>query len=476
MSETPVIRARDRDAVLQSLSAGVVPRRGQQHVQVGRAKEVAALVKDLDRIGEPGEHGGSACRFVVGDYGSGKTFFLHIVRSIALEKRLVTAHADLSPDRRLQATKGQARALYSELMRNLATRSRPEEGALPSVVERFVTGARDEAQSGGRRTEDVVRQRLESLKEMVGGYDFADVIAAYWRGHEQGNDQLQSDAVRWLRGEFATKSEARTALGVRTIIADADFYDQLKLMARFVRLAGYAGLLVCLDEMVNLFKIPNSVSRSANYEQVLRILNDSLQGVAVGLGFVMCGTPESVTDTRRGLFSYPALESRLSDNAFARNGLVDLSGPVIRLAALTPEDLFVLLTKIRHVHAGGDAQRYALPNEALTAFMEHCAQRIGDAYFRTPRATVRAFVNLLAVLEQNPGVDWRGLLGGVVLEDDRNSALEPLEEDDAEGSVTGAPPQAKTPDSSVATGSRSPAAGSAKPDGDDNEPLASFKL
>lgn len=461
MSEQP-IRPKDRDAVLQSLAAGVVPRRGQQHIQVGRAQEIGAFVKDIERIAD----GGSACRFVVGEYGSGKTFFLHVVRSIALEKKLVTAHADLTPDRRLQATKGQARALYSELMRNLATRNRPEEGALPSVIEKFVSGAKDEAQQSGARTEEVIRSRLESLQEMVGGYDFADVVAAYWRGHEQDVEQLKLDAVRWMRGEFATKSDARAALGVRTIVSDADFYDQLKLMARFVKLAGYGGLLICLDEMVNLFKIPNSVSRSANYEQVLRILNDSLQGIAVGLGFIMCGTPESVTDARRGFYSYAALESRLSDNAFAKKGLVDLSGPVVRLSSLTPEDLYVLLFKIRHVHAGGAKEKYALPDQALKSFMEHCGRRLGEEYYRTPRTVVRSFANLLAVVEQNPHADWKELLAGATIEKETAPSLEALDDDEE--------------DTAASKGNQPPANTKTEPPrttgADDDDRLVSFKL
>ncbi len=417
---TSKIRAKDRDAILQSLRAGVVPRTGQQHIQVGRVDEVKALLDDIKRIAD----GGAGMRFVVGEYGSGKTFFLCLVRSIALESKLVTAHADLAPDRRLQATGGQARGLYAELARNVATRTRPEGGALPSVVERFVSTALADAKAKGVGVDVVIHERLASLSELVGGYDFAEVIAAYWRGHDTGNETLKSAAVRWLRGEYGTKTEARAALGVRTIVDDTNVYDQLKLLGRFVRLSGYAGLLVCLDEMVNLYKLTSSRSRAANYEQILRILNDCLQGSAEGLGFVLGGTPEFLMDPRRGLYSYAALASRLAENAFAANGLRDLSGPVVRLASLTPEDLYVLLGKLRHVHAGGDAAKHIVPDDALTSFMEHCSERVGEAYFRTPRNTITAFLNMLAVLEQNPGASWRDLLGKVDVEPDAGAELD----------------------------------------------------
>ena len=382
------IRPRDRDAVIQSLRAGVVPRIGQQHIQVGRADEVAALVGDIDRIAD----GGSAIRLVIGDYGAGKSFFLNLVRSVALERRLVTVHADLSPHRRLYSTRGQARNLYTELMRNLSTRARPDGGAMPSVVERFITAALTEARSRDSDPEIVIRERLVDLQELTGGYAFAEVTAAYWRGYDTGNEQLKNDAVRWMRGEFSTRTDARAALGVRDIIDDRSFYDHLKLFARFVRLAGFSGLLVCMDEMVNLYKLSHTRSRNSNYEQVLRILNDCLQGSAAGLGFLFAGTPDMLLDTRRGVYSYSALQSRLAENTFATGGLVDYSGPVLRLANLSPEDMFVLLTKLRHVFASGDPNAYLVPDEALTAFMNHCASRIGDAYFRTPRTTIKEFV------------------------------------------------------------------------------------
>lgn len=403
------IRPKDRDAVIQSLRAGVVPRSGQHLIQVGRTREIETLVADIERIAD----GGSGFRVVIGEYGAGKTFFLNLVRAVAMEKKLVVASADLNPDRRLHASGGQARSLYAELMRNMSTRTKPDGGALGGVVEKFIATAKVEAKASGQSTEAVIRQKLDHLTELVNGYDFADVIAAYCRGFEEGNEQLKADAVRWLRGEFSTKTDARQALGVRTIVDDAAVYDQLKLMARFVRLAGFSGLLVSLDEMVNLYKLSNTQARNANYEQILRILNDSLQGTAVGLGFVLGGTPEFLLDTRRGLYSYPALQSRLAQNTFASGGLVDFSGPVVRLASLTPEDFYVLLQKIRHVNAAGDDAKYLLPDQGVYSFMEHCSKRIGDTYFRTPRTTITAFINLLAVLEQNAGATWQDLLGGI---------------------------------------------------------------
>ena len=425
---TTRIRRKDRDAVIQSLRAGVVPRTGQHLIQVGRTREIETLMDDIHRIGD----GGSAFRFVIGEYGAGKTFFLNLVRAVAMEKKLVVANADLNPDRRLHASGGQARSLYAELMRNLATRTKPDGGALAGIVEKFISTAATEAKAVGTSTESVIRIKLEHLTELVNGYDFADVIAAYYRGFEEGDETLKADAVRWLRGEFSTKTDARRALGVRSIVEDAAVYDQLKLLARFVRLAGFSGLMVSLDELVNLYKMANTQARNSNYEQLLRMLNDAFQGSSVGLGFVLGGTPEFLLDTRRGLYSYPALQSRLAENAFAGSGLVDMSGPVIRLSSLTPEDFFVLLQKLRHVYASGDESKYLIPEDGIVGFMEHCANRIGEAYFRTPRTTIKSFIDLLAVLEQNEEASWKSLVGKLDITADQDSGIADLPPDDDE--------------------------------------------
>ena len=420
------IRPRERSAIIQSLRAGVTPRIGLEHVQVGRVNEVKALIEDLDRICE----GGSAFRLIIGDFGAGKSFFLQLIRYIALEKGMVAVNADLSPDRRLQASNGQARNLYQELTRNIATRAHPEGNAMIPIIEKFITVQRSEAEKQGKDVEVLIKEKLSSLSELVGGYDFAKVIAAYWRGYNEDNEELKAAAVRYLRGEYSTRTEARNDLDVRTIIDDSSVYDHLKLLARFVVQAGYKGLIVNLDEMVNLYKISNQRSRSANYEQILRILNDCLQGSAEYLGFLLGGTPEFLIDPRKGLYSYEALHSRLAENSFAQiANVVDYTSPVLMLENLHPEELYVLLCNIRNVFAGGDKEKYLLPDEALTAFLQHCSNRIGDAYFRTPRNTIKAFTDLLAILAQNPDLKWQTLIEGINVANESDPSLVTVKND-----------------------------------------------
>jgi hypothetical protein len=423
---TITIKPRERDAILLSLRAGVVPHIGLQHIQVGRKEEVAAILSDLDRIAQ----GGATVRFIIGRFGSGKSFFLNLARMLALEKKFVVVQADISPDRRLHSSGGQARSLYTELMHNMSAGAKKDGGALPGLVERWVSDVEFDVRQTGGDLHQAIYERLKPLQELVSGYDFATVIIKYVEGFQQGNDALMTASLRWLRAEYATKMEARQELGVRSIIGDQDVYDYLKLMAAFVRLAGYAGLLVNLDEMgVLAQRLNNTPARNANYEMILRIVNDCLQGNVAGLGVVFAGTDAFMDDRRRGLASNEALATRLADNTFAVGGLRDYSGPVIRLQNLTVEDLYVLLHNIRHVYAAGDTSRYLIPDRALEPFIQHCANTLGAEFYQTPRDAVKAFVGLLSVLEQNPGTDWQTLLKGITLERSVE-ADSPIAEDD----------------------------------------------
>lgn len=405
-----MIRARERTAVIQSLGAGVVPSIGLQHIQVGRKDEVEAVIRDLQIV----EQGASSIRFIIGRFGSGKTFFLNLIQNVALKRKFVVVQADITTDRRLHGSGGQPRSLYSELMKNLATPSRPEGGALPNLVERWVGDVEYNITSSGGDEEDVakeIQRQLSELRELVNGYDFAKVLSAYYEGYRTQNDELQHAALRWLRAEYSTKTEARNDLGVRAIIEDADIYESMKLMSQFVRLAGYKGLLVSLDELVVLsHRLNNSQARNNNYEAILRILNDCLQGQTEGLSFLFAGTDDCLEDRRRGLFSYEALATRLASNRFATETQKDLSGPVIKLDSLTPEDCFVLLHNIRNVFASGDRDKYLIPDEGIAEYLQMCSERMGAAYYQTPRDTVKDFTGLLRVLEQNPGTGWVDIL------------------------------------------------------------------
>ena len=402
-----MIKPKERETIIQSLKSGVVPRLGLQHIQVGRSEELKSFVNDVTTIAE----GGTSFRFVIGEYGSGKTFFLSLVRSIALQKGLVTMNADLSPTKRLHGTDGHARVLLSELISSISTRTKQDGNALPNILEKFISKARAEAEQNSREVASVIYEQLSDLNEYSGGYTFAQVVNKYWTAYESGDDMLKDRVLRWLKAEYTTKTDSLRDLGVREFINDASFFNTLKLYSILVQKAGYSGLLVCMDEMVNLYKISNSVSRKANYEEILNILNNTLQGTLSHIGFIMSGTPEFLTDGNRGLYSYEALKSRLAENCFSKSlGLTDYNSTVLRLANLTKEELYLLLMNLRNVFAGGDESKYLVPNDALLAYLNHCANKIGDSYYRTPRNTIKGFLDLLSMLEQYPDLKWSDMI------------------------------------------------------------------
>ncbi|MHB9071726.1 MAG: ATP-binding protein [Sedimentisphaerales bacterium] len=398
------IKNRERTAILQSLAAGVVPKIGLQHVQVGRKNELQSLITDLINI----EEDGAAIRFVIGRYGSGKSFFLNLIRMVAIERKFVILQADITIERRLHGSGGSSRALYTELVKNMSTRAKPEGGALSGLIEKFVLDVHHELQgtTDFDILENTIKSKLQPMLDLTHGMNFIRVLAKYVEGFSTNNDDLMNAATRWLRGEYGTKTEAREDLGVRDIIEDEHFYDMLKLWAKFVKLAGYSGLFVNLDELVVLSeRLNNSMARNKNYEVILHILNDCLHGHVEGLGFCFAGTEDFLSDRKRGLFSYEALATRLADNPFATTGTIDTKGPVVRLEPLSREDLFVLLGRIVTVHANEAPEKAIINQDGILKFMNFCEKRLGAEYFLTPRDSVQQFIGLLNVMEQNPDKD-----------------------------------------------------------------------
>lgn len=401
--------------LISSLKGGVVPRIGLPYITVGRKNEIDALLHDVDVIAD----GGASFRFIVGRYGSGKSFLLQTLRNYVMEKDFVVVDADLSPERRLQGTKGQGLATYRELVRNMATKTRPEGGALPLILDRWINQVQQQvvtetvlALTDGRLdtlVEQKIGQVIQALNEMVHGFDFARLLTLYYRSYRQGDEATKAKVIQWFRGEFHTRTEARQELGVNIIISDEDWYEYLKIFALFLKQAGYAGLLVCIDELVNIYKIPHAITRQYNYEKILTMYNDTLQGKAHYLGIIMGGTPQCMEDPRRGVYSYEALRSRLAEGHFAGEHK-DLLAPVIRLQPLNSDEMLVLVEKLAEIH--GVLYGYApkVTQEDLVAFIRIEFQRIGADSHITPREVIRDFIEVLDILYQHPELKVEALL------------------------------------------------------------------
>ncbi len=436
------------NTLLNSLTAGVVPRSGAPYIAIGRREEINSLLDNLDDVAD----GGAACRFLIGRYGSGKSFLIQLIRGYALERGFVCADADLSPERRLTGGSGAGLATYRELIINLAVKASPEGGALPTVLSRYFTGIRTELVSAGimpdtPEFEAELKKRvfltLSELEGDVGGFDFARVLSEYYMACITDDSDKKSNCLRWLRGEFSTKTEAKNALGfsVSTVIDDDNWYNYIKLLAALSVRLGYKGLIVFIDECVNLYKIPNRISREANYEKILAIFNDTLQGKAKNLGVIFGGTPQFLEDNRRGLFSYDALRSRLADSRYSELGYQNLSSPVIRLRRLSDNELLALVKRLTRLYAEREGMsELPLTDEQVEAFMNHALSRAGAEELITPREIIRDFLTLLNILRDNPGAKFEELIKDVTfrtVKDDADATV-------GDGSTPGIPPSPDT--------------------------------
>ena len=404
--------------LLNSIGAGVVPRSGLEYIAIGRNDELSALLRDLEDISE----GMCAVKFIVGRYGSGKSFLLRLIENHALSEGFVTASADLSPERRLAGTRNQGLATYRELIKNMACKASPDGGALQSILSRWLGEVGTKAVAEGIDPDSdefpkFVRARIfevcSELESLVNGFDFAKVIWSYYEGYSKGDETLLASSLKWLRGEYSTKLEARTELSVASVINDENWYDYVKLMALFVRKLGYKGLIIYLDECVNLYKIPNRVSRENNYEKILSMFNDTMQGKAEGLGIYFGGTPEFLEDKNRGLYSYEALRSRLSDSRFGISDNANLKNyitPVIRLSRLTGDELFALIGKLETVHNLYYKCDIKTTDEQKLEFLKVYSERMGADSLLTPREVIRDYLSVLNILMQNPEASFELLI------------------------------------------------------------------
>lgn len=429
------IKPKEATSIVNSLVSGVVPKIGVQHITVGRTDEIEAFISALNDV----KNGHSLAKFWIGDFGSGKSFMLHLLNTVALKQKFVVANADFTPDNRLYSNDGKSVLLYSSIMDNIAIQTKPEGGALQTLLEKWIeqvitkTAQENEISLVDIRNEEylglIQNSIMKTINEIteVGGFDFGSVIVKYYEGYIKGDELLRRNALKWLKGEYKTKTEARQDLGVREIINDQNFYDMLKNFCKLFVSMGYSGFMINLDEAINLYKISTSVMREKNYEKILSIYNDCFQGKVSNLFINFAGTREFLENERRGLFSYQALKSRLQTNKFETLEMRDFAQPVIKLTPLNHNEIFVLLNKLKLIFDFNYKTDINISDEEISAFMEEIFNKPGASEFLTPREVIRDFLNILNIIRQNPEVDKNQLFGDIEIEDERPNDLNILD-------------------------------------------------
>ncbi|MBB6004620.1 ATP-binding protein [Arcicella rosea] len=432
------IKPKEATSIINSLIGGVVPKIGVQHITVGRSEEINAVVSALEDV----KNGHSMVKFWIGDFGSGKSFMLHLLNTVALKQKFVVANADFTPDNRLYSNDGKGVALYSAIMDNVSIQTKPEGGALPTLLEKWIEQVITKTAQENKITLTEIRNEqylniiqtniMKTINELtdVGGFDFGMVVMKYYEGYITGNESLRRNALKWLKGEYRTKTEAKQDLEVREIINDLNYYDMLKNFCKLFVNMGYSGFMVNLDEAINLYKISTSVMREKNYEKILTIYNDCFQGKVANLFINFAGTKEVLENERRGLFSYNALKSRLLTNKFETGELRDFAQPVIRLMPLNHNEIFVLLKKLKAIFDYNYKTDIAISDNEIQLFMEELFNKPGASEFLTPREVIRDFLNILNIIRQNPKADKNKLFGEIEVSDERpdETLLDSIEE------------------------------------------------
>jgi len=429
------IKPKEATSIINSLVGGVVPKIGVQHITVGRTEEIEAFITALNDV----KNGHSIAKFWIGDFGSGKSFMLHLLNTVALKQKFVVTNADFTPDNRLYANDGKSVLLYSAIMDNIAIQTKPEGGALQTLLEKWIEQVISKtAQENNISLVDIRNEEylgliqntiMKTINEIteVGGFDFGSVIVKYYEGYIKNDELLRRNALKWLKGEYKTKTEARQDLGVREIINDQNFYDMLKNFCKLFVSMGYSGFMINLDEAINLYKISTSVMREKNYEKILTIYNDCFQGKVSNLFINFAGTKEFLENERRGLFSYQALKSRLQTNKFETLEMRDFAQPVIKLTPLDHNEIFVLLKKLKLIFDFNYKTEINISDDEISAFMEEMFNKPGASEFLTPREVIRDFLNILNIIRQNPDVDKKQLFGDIEIEDERPNDLNILD-------------------------------------------------
>lgn len=413
------INPKEASTIIKSLEAGVVPDIGLGHLLVGRKAEVDELIKILSHI----EDGDSDLRFWVGDFGSGKSFMLKTIENLALSKNFVVSTIDLNPSRRFYATDRKAVNLYSTVLENIRTKNLRSGNVIESIIEQWIStifknlsdekGYDLKELMAGFYRDEVIGIILETLSrfEAVGlSYELGQAISKYYEGFITGDRILKLKAIRWIRGDITTKTEAKKELGINEIINDDNYFEAIKNLAELFREIGYQGFVINFDEAVNLYKLPHSTTRQRNYEKILNIYNECKSNLAKGLFINLAATRKTVFDESRGLASYGALKGRLGTEASMDSDFINTNKTVLGLKVLSDEEIYTLLENLVSIYNIHYKTKIDFTSDQIVTYMEGQLNRPGADEFLTPRAVIKDFIEILDIKRQNPDAEISDLL------------------------------------------------------------------
>lgn len=413
------INPKEADNIIKALEAGVVPRRGIQHLLVGRHKEVEEVILILDNI----KQGESDIRFWVGDFGSGKSFMMRTIESLAVQKNFAVSTIDLTPTRRFYASDGKAQSLYNEIVDNIIIQTSQDGNAIKTIIEEWINSIitsvseRDKIPASQllvKENKGIIEKEIlnitSSFKSVGLSYELGQAISKYYEGLMEDNQVLKLKALRWIRGDISTKTESKNELGIKRIINDDNWYEAIKNLAELFSDIGYSGFVINFDEAVNLYKLPMSQTRERNYEKILNIFNECKSNTARGLFVNFGATRKTIFDERRGMSSYGALKGRLGNESSLDSKLINTNKTVLPLKPLTTEEIYTLLENLKNIYNIHYRLDIDMTMENIKLYMEEQLNRPGALEFLTPRAVIKDFLEILDMIRQNPDVETETII------------------------------------------------------------------
>ncbi|MBU5427676.1 ATP-binding protein [Tissierella pigra] len=415
------VNPKEADNIIKALEGGVVPRRGIQHLLVGRNEEVQEIISILESITQ----GGSDIRFWIGDFGSGKSFMLRTIESIAVQKNFVVSTVDLTPTRRFYSSDGKAKSLYNEIINNIVIQTSQDGNAINTIIEEWINriitniSERDNIPinqllmiENKKIVENEILNITSCFKSVGLSYELGQAISKYYEGIAEDNKVLKLKALRWIRGDIDTRTESKRELGIERIINDDNWYDAIKNLAELFSDIGYSGFVVNFDEAVNLYKLPMAQTRERNYEKILNIFNECKSNTARGLFINFGATRKTIFDEHRGMSSYGALKGRLGSDGNLNSRLINTNKTALLLKPLTVEEIYTLLDNLNSIYNIHYRKNISMTTENIQIYMEEQLNRPGAAEFLTPRAVIKDYLEVLDLIRQNPDEEIESIVYG----------------------------------------------------------------
>lgn len=349
--------------IIDSLRNGTVPAEGTENIAVGIDEELTEIQDQIERTREDK----SAFKFIIGDYGSGKTFFSTSVREMAYDKKFVVSSVVISQETPLHKFE----ELYRKIMEGMRTSENKKIPAFNFILEEWLLNIEDKVieiegldpYEDSKKFQIEMNKRINEELMIVGSIaaSFANAIRAFYKAKYEGDTVLAQGAVAWLKGDNV-RAELKSKLGVIGTITRENSFEFFRALLQMIKTAGYEGLMIILDEVETVQKLVRKDMRSAAYENLRFFIDESDRNSFPSCFFLYTGTTD-LMESEKGFKSLEPLYQRIKVEREKGDKFKNLRQPVMFLDGLNRDRLYEVACRVRNIHG----QVYSwMPNDKLT--------------------------------------------------------------------------------------------------------------